>query len=608
MIQYSTRTLLFVFLLLTFNCTLVADSYAQEITLFASVDKRKISLDEQLVLKVSVSGDISSLPSPKIPPIPGFSSYSSGRTQNVSIINGKVSSSLTFNYILVPQSAGKHTIPSIELVHKGKTYKTSPIQVEVVSTRQPPSTTPPVTPPSAAPQTPVPSAPAKEFFITGTLNKSRAYVGEEVIYTFQFWRRTRLLSNPRYQPPDFTGFWTEDLPPQRNYYTEYQGSRYLVTEIKTALFPLSSGKFTISPSYLQVSVDDFSPDRFFSDDFFRNFFSGGRRVQLKTAPLVLTVLPFPEQNKPQNFEGAVGDYQIKVSWDKEVTEAFQPVTLIVEITGRGNVKTISNPEYPSFKGFKKYETISSLNLSKEGYHVSGSKVFKTVLVPQRDGLINLPEIKFAFFDPKLKKYREISSAPPLLRIKPGKKQETVISGISPEEVRILGQDIRHLKTPETLIPAAEPLYQKTWFIILQFFPLILLFGSYGWVKQKERLTQNVELVRKKRAFSNAKRELKSARRIRDASKSRAFYILLSKALNDYLADKLNLPAAGMTQNDVENGLKKMNAGEEMIKKVLVTMEEIDLARFTSTGSDLGQMNRIHKNISELIARLEKILK
>ena len=105
--------------------------YAQNISISASVDKNVLSMTDQLLLQVTASGDISSIPQPNIPPTPGFAVYSSGRSQNISIVNGKISSSVVFNYILAPNAPGKYTIASITLTHKNQTYKTDPINIEV---------------------------------------------------------------------------------------------------------------------------------------------------------------------------------------------------------------------------------------------------------------------------------------------------------------------------------------------------------------------------------------------------------------------------------------------------------------------------------------------
>ena len=303
------------------------------------------------------------------------------------------------------------------------------------------------------------------------------------------------------------------------------------------------------------------------------------------------------------------EYKIKAIWDKPEVEVYQAVTLIVEISGKGNIKTIRKPEYSSFKSFKEYETVSSLNLSKEGYHVSGSKVFKTVLVPQRQGITRVPEIKFSFFNPGSKKYCEVSAKPSPLKVKPGKKQEPVVSGISQEEVRILGADIRHLKSPDELLNFGNPLYSKTWFMLIQFFPVFIFLGSYARLRRKDKLNQNIGLIRRKRAFGQAKIGLKKAIKTKkEVSSARDFYICLSKTLNDYLANKLNLPFAGMTQNDVEEGLKRLGVREEIIKKVLEAIEEIDLARFTSSGSNSEAMRKSYENIESLIKELEILLK
>jgi len=283
---------------------------AQTISITANVDKNRLALDDQLVFQVTVSGDVSNLPAPTLPGIQGFTAYSRGTSQNVSFVNGRVSSSVTYNYALVPQSPGTFTIGSVILRYKNQEYKSEPITVEVVKSQQSAAQGQP----ASGQQQATTASKGRNIFITTSLDKKTAYVGEQITLSFKFYRNINIMSNPNYVAPNTTGFWAEDLPPQLQYYANVDGSRYVVVEIRTALFPTSPGRYTIGEAQLQCSVSNFSPD-----DFFGGFFSQGNTQVLKSNPIIVNVLPLPEAGKPPDFSGAVGSYRIKTNLEGRIS-------------------------------------------------------------------------------------------------------------------------------------------------------------------------------------------------------------------------------------------------------------------------------------------------
>ncbi|MFN3550235.1 MAG: BatD family protein, partial [Endomicrobiia bacterium] len=267
----KTKFGIFIFLL-NLSLKLFAD-----INISASVDKNIVSLDEQITLQVVVSGDVANIPQPQVPNLSDFQIYSSGRSQSISIINGQISSSVSFNYILSPRKIGEFEIPPIKVEYKGKIYQTEPIKIKVEKSQishQPQSQK------QIPLQENVYKGKKRDIFVETFVDKKTAYVNEQITLTFRFYTKINLLSQPEYSPPDTTGFITEDLPPQRNYYTIIDAEKYYVSEIKTALFAVSSGKFVVGAAMLKCTIEDFDIDDFFSDRFFRRFFSEGKQIVL----------------------------------------------------------------------------------------------------------------------------------------------------------------------------------------------------------------------------------------------------------------------------------------------------------------------------------------
>jgi len=569
---------------------------AQDISISASVDNARISLDQQTTLRITISGNIAQIPHPQIPQLPDFNVYSSGQSQSISIVNGKISSSVTFNFVLVPRKVGKFTIPAFSLQFGGKVYTTSPIEIEVVQGQVQPS---PPAPSQPSPQT------GAQLFVTGSVDKKTAYVNEQITYSFKFYRRVNLLSNPHYKPPDFTGFWVEDLPPQRTYYENLDGQRYFVVEVKTALFPTAPGEYTIGSASLVCNVEDFSPSSIFDDDFFRSFFSRGKTQTLTTQPIHIKVLPLPAQGKPQNFAGTVGKYTISAVLDKNTVEANQPVTLKVTISGRGNIKTISQPGIEELKGFRKYETITSTNISKENYIVQGSKTFTTMLVPQAPGQFIIPAIQTTYFDPEARAYRTILTSPITLNVKPGTGPAPEMSSLfTPKGVKFLGKDIRYLKTSSRFTRISGPLYEKPWFITFQILPLIILLITWFYSLHYRRLATDISYARLHRAYRNAERTLKGIR----SNDPSICACTISEALTNYIADKLGLAAAGLTSQIIETELSKAGIDAETLKEVLGIIERCNFVRYAPASTSVEEIRSVYEKAKAVIMKLEKMMK
>jgi hypothetical protein len=579
-----------------------AVALAGEINISASVEQTAISLDDQLVLRVEVSGDTANLPAPQIPDIPNFTVYSSGRSQNFSIVNGKVSSSTSFRYVLAPRAKGKFSLPPVTVQHDNRTYATQPIAVEVTEAGKAP-------PQAAAIPGAVPSAAAnnRQLFVTASVDKPTAYVNEQLSYTFRFYRKIQLLSNPQYNPPDFSGFWTEDTPP-KNYYTTVNGEKYVVAEVKMLLFPTRPGRFTLGNATLQCSVEDFNP----GDDFFRSFFAGGKTQVLRTDPISVNVLALPDAGKPADFSGAVGQFTMSASLDRKTVNANEPVTLSCTVKGTGSIKTIEEPKLPDWPDFRKYETVSSLDMSKDAGTLQGAKTFKTVIVPLTPGRKTLAPLAFSFFDPSRKQYRTVTTAGFELDVAPAKAGATSValppSAGPAAPVKVINRDIRYLKTLTRWAPYSGPLYKQPWFIALNLLPLLLLIGSLGYLRWTERLSSDVAFARRLQASGTAKRYLKKAKGLLAAGNCHDYHAAISRALLTYIADKTNLSADGLTISGLSELLAARNVTDTTITKVKAVLNECDMARFAPVQMTAEQMDALYSEAAGLIGILEKELK
>jgi len=579
------RTKIFIY----FIVLLLATKNFAEISISASVDKNVISLDEYVTLQVVVSGETTNVPQPNVPQLQDFQIYSSGRSQSISIINGRVSTSVTFNYILSPRRVGEFEIPPISVEYKGKIYQTEPIKIKVEKS---------VPKQQNMPQQSIYSTKKRDIFVETTVDKRTAYVNEQITLTFRFYTRINLLSQPQYTPPDTAGFITEDLPPQRNYYTIIDGQRYYVSEIKTALFPVSVGKFVIGPATVRCTIEDFDIDDFFSDSFFRRFFSSGREVVLKSEPIEIKVLSLPEP-QPELFSGNVGKYTISVSVDKQKIEQNESTFLNIKISGIGNIKslTFSKSLIETFlgKNFVIYDPITSFDIKKENYVVKGSKTFKVPISVSSAGRFVIPEIKFIYFNPQTKQYETTSSTPIVLEVIPSTKYQIAKPVVSKQQ-QISLEDIRYLKTFYKVKSKNRSL---GFYIALQFLPFICWIGVVGYKKYEEKKLKNYHKYRFTNAYKNVKRKLKNI------YKSKNVIEELYNIISEYLADKMNITKEAVSTQEINKffyGKIDTNVYNDLIS----LWDEINYYKFAPSKIDLNELNVIEqvRKITNVLQRLE----
>ncbi|MEA2081858.1 MAG: BatD family protein [Elusimicrobiota bacterium] len=463
---------------------------AADLNITSEVSSKSIGLNEQLTLTISATGHGARLPGMKLPALSDFDVYSSGTSQNVSFVNGKISSVHENNYILVPKKTGKLTIPSFQITYKGKTYTTEVISVEVHQD----SLT------SAGGSS---EKPRKEsFWIEQRLDKKVCYTGEPVYYTFIFYADRGLRQNPALSLPPFHGFLKEDLPPPRRYNKVIGGKNYSVTEIKSVIFPVKKGAFSFVPARLEIVESSFPGG---GNDFFSGFFRGGRRKILKTEPLRLEVRALPKKGRPDNYSGSVGKFSISGATDKKSLRVGEAVNLSVKITGEGNISSINEPDFPRLTNFKRYDIISSQQISKNNYKITGSKTFQVVLVPRVAGEQIIPGVESAYFDPSSGKYEKIRTKEIRLNVKkaaisasPGYENPPAAGSAAFKE---LGRDIRYIAPARCRGKKSN--FVSSNFSILQIIPL-LLFLIVTAVKHRiaERLIPAAALTRH-RAFARA---------------------------------------------------------------------------------------------------------
>ncbi|HEX5131010.1 MAG TPA: BatD family protein [Candidatus Krumholzibacteria bacterium] len=545
-----------------------------------------VPVGEQTVLTVEVQGKFRNSVQPELPPMDNFEMYQAGTSQNFSFVNGQATSSIIFTYVLVPRQEGTYTIAPIRFTVGGKQYTANTVTLEVVAGQSAvpaPSTASPA--PGSARSRDLPGE-DESIFVAATVDRDTVYVNQQITWTLGYYTdgRVELMRSPNYSPPSAEGFWVEDLPPQTKYYTNLHGRQYLVSEIKRGFFPTAPGTYSIGAARVDIIVDDFHGRSI--DDFFSRGLRGnmGQQRTLETEAVQIVVLPLPARGKPAGFSGAVvQDLDVSIAADKQTAQVGEPINVTIEMNGTGNMRTLIPPKLDGIDNFKVYESGSSTDSFKKDYVVSGRRKFDFVLVPQAEGKYTIPPVRVPYFDPARGAYTVAQSAPIPVDVKPGTAEDgprVVYAG--GDDFRVLNRDIRFIHpVPASLAAAPAPFYSSRWFVAMHALPLLAVGATLVIERRRRRYRSDVGFARASRAHRDAAQKFAQAEKAFHAGDASRGFALVHAAVFGYFADKMNLPAAGMTAADIDDYLRDAGAEEALRKSISGTIGACDAARYAA---------------------------
>ena len=555
-------------------------------TVSAEVDRKRIGTEDTLVLTVRIEGDGARRVG--APTLPGMDDFRVLRGPSVSSqfqwVNGRARSFRTFTYVLQPLRQGTLEIPEVTLkTSDGGSLETAPIEVEVVegtaAERRRRTTGQGLS--GLRQQRGSGSAKVK---IEVELDRKRAFVGQQVTVVYRIFTQLDITGLELADAPSYPGFWVEDLkidPNPSGRRAVRDGESYIeYTVMKKALFPTRAGPLEIPALTFSLGVRGTGRDPFES-----LFFGSGQTVYRKSTPLVLEVQPLPEEGKPASFSGAVGHYRLNVSPDRKEARVNDAISLRVRIHGEGNLRPVGKPALPQMSDFKAYDPKVDEKIRIEGERLKGSKTWDYVLLPLAPGSQEIPSIEFSYFDPDSARYQTLRSTPIRVQVERGEMQaSTSVAGVQPREVRELRTDIRHLRpTPERLKDRSRLLRQRAGFLAALAVPAAVNLALVLAVWRRETWQAAPGALRGRRAARRARRALHHAASGAQHSPGE-FFEGVSKALREYVADKLDRSAAGLTIREIEKALSSAGVGAMDCGLVRSCLEACDRAQFAPSAA------------------------
>ncbi len=587
-------------------------------TFTAEVNANPVGVGEVFQISFTFSGGGSGNPAGFQPPSFKDFRVAAGpfQSQSFNFINGRSSSSQSYAYNLVAQAKGKFTIGSAAISYGGKVLKTQPLVIEVTahtggggnqSSGQTGSQ-------SGGSQQVSSTQIGENLFIKAIADKNTAYTGEQVTVTYKLYTRLQIAQPQISKLPGYQGFWAEEIetPNTLNLSREtFNGKVYNTAVLKkVALFPSQAGKFDITPFKLKLKVvlEKRRKSQGFFDDFFNDPFSQQQEVieyEAVSNTVNIQSLKIPDNNKPANYSNAVGSYKMDVTIDKQKVKQHDPVTLKISMSGTGNIQMLESPNLNLPAQFDKFDPKTNVDITRNGI-IGGKKTFEYLIVPRAEGKVEIPALSFSFFNPAKKSFETLTSQPYSVEIERGEGQFANSNpNISKEDVKLLGQDIRYIKTTEpNLQPIGSYLILKPLTWILFTLPILGVFGLFLFKKREEKLLSNVSLSRNRKAEKLAKGRLKTAAKTLKARDNEAFYLSVSSALFGYVEDKFSIPKSDLSYNTIIEKLEQNNFPAELSTRLKAALEECEFARFAPASDRDKKMELLYSSAIAIIVDIE----
>ena len=556
----------------------------------------------------------------RAPSIKGFDVLmgpSRSEQSSTQIVNGSVSStsSITFTYILMANTAGEFTVPGASIVADGNQMISNSVKIKVLpqdqnhnSSRRNNDNSSSIQPSSNA------SVSNQDLFITATASKTNVYEQEAFVLTYKIYTRESNLQLNNAKLPDFKGFHSQEIEMTTNARwtpEHYKGRNYYTTVYRQfVLFPQQSGKLFIEPAQFQMTVN--KPVQ--SADPFDAFFNGGNNVieikkPITTPKIAINVNPLPA-GKPTNFLGGVGEFNISSSINSKELKTNDAITIKLVISGTGNLKLISNPEIKFPDDFEVYDpkVDNQVRLTKEG--LTGNKVIEYLAIPRHAGTYKIPGVSFSYFDIRSKSYKTLNTEDYVINVEKGagNADQVIANFTNKEDLKVLGEDIRYIKQNEvTFQPKGSFFYgsMSYWlFYIIPALAFILFFIIY---RKQAAENANVAKMRSKKANKVAIKRMKLAGKLLSENKKDAFYDEVLKALWGYISDKLNIPVSRLSKDNIEEKLRNHGVSEELIKEFLNALNDCEFARF-APGDENQAMDKVYSSSIEVISKMENSIK
>lgn len=572
---------------------LIGFSGFSQVDFTTKLSKNRLGLNERIKVEFSVDKDGDNFTPPK------FENFRivGGPSQSIrnSWINGKRSYSKTYSYFLSPIEKGTFEIGQASIEVDGEIYKTLPVQVTVTSSVDKPTN----------PNDPNYLA-DKKIHLVAELSNNKPFLNEAISVTYKLYVSpdTGVDNWRELEAPRYANFWSNniDIKSLNVQNGTYKGEpyRYVVLR-RTLLYPQKTGELKIEPLTLDISVQVPSNRR----DFFGNLISSSVNKTVTSGSSIVDVKPLPANNKPKDFNGAVGKFNFEIKSDKKellVDEAFQ-LSLIV--SGKGNFNLFDDPKISLPTSLEVYEPEKISNVSVRTSGIKGKVNNKYTVVPNNPGKYTIPQIKFSFFDPELEEYKTIYSDPIFIDIdgvyKNSVESENNSNQNKTNKIQLSKNQFSSFKTKTKFSKLNDSIFFNSvfyWILFIAPFALCFIIVIITKIIRNYN-SKKIDELKLARTLTN--KLLADSKTL--IGNKEEFYESIDKALTTYLKSKLNVKNSEFKNEVISIKLKQINVDEKSIDLLFEVFKNCQLARYTPL--DIDAMSDDYEKAKRFIELLEK---
>lgn len=528
----------------------------------------------------------------QLPNIPGLVVSGPEQRRTASPVKGQRRETMSVTYYLRPTQTNVFNIPSMSARIGTETFRSPPLRLKAVNATQ--------------------SGNAQSLALLRlVVPREQLYVGENVVVELQLLLNRTVSNISEFDMPEFSGSgWIAGQPMQgQKRQVRLHGQIMTVIPIRIPLTPLSSGTLTLGPInssvVVQIPAQRRSNDPFGGFGLFQR--TAPRRVPLSLPAHAIEVRPLPTDDVPDSFSGSIGQFELSVSAGPTNVTVGDPVTIRVQISGTGNMGSISLSEPLVTGDFKTYEPEAKLDTTDD-FGFVGMKTVEQIVIPENTEVREIPPIEFSFFEPTSGTYRTLThpSTPLLVRPAGSRPPPTVAAGTDTQPADAGPEDIVHIKQRLDEPPTGQSGQTiGARFYALNTVPLFAWIGAVAWRKRAETLGRNPRLRRKqevKRIVATGLNELET---LSNASESEKFFATVFRLLQEKVGLVLDQPASGITESVVDEKLAPLGVPEATLKTLHELFQSCNVARYAPTR-DPQELTALIPTLTRVLRELEKV--
>ena len=598
----------------------VCATFAQDVDFNASAPAQVI-MGKPFQLTYTVNQRGKDLRAPEFTDFDYVAGPYTSQSSSTSFVNGKRTSSFTmsYTYTLVASKEGSFTISPATIKVGGETYTSNGVRITVLPPDQPSNANVASQQHNAnntsttSQQREANNATEGNIFIRTLVSKTKVHEQEAILLSYklyfagvdvaQFTNNTRL--------PEFKGFLKQELE-MGEIQTElehYNGRNYQTAILyRTLLFPQRSGDIHIEPAQFEavLRVQNRAQVRSIFDDFFGSYTTVAKPLASSGVTIHVSELP---TGKPIGFSGGVGQFNISSKISSTDLQANEAVTLTITIQGTGNMKLLKTPAIDWPEGFEVYDPKVTNNFKTTTAGLNGTKTIEYLAIPRAGGTYTIPAIPFSYYDTQADTYKMLTTPEYTLTIARGANEENstavVNTFVQKEDIQQLGSDIRYIYANE--LPEFQIHHSRLTFGTLAFWLCYLLpalLATLLFIIFRKQIKENADItrVRYKKANKVAQRRLKVAAMLLKENKKEAFYEEIERAAWTYLSDRLSVPTAQLSKENIAQILSSKGVAQELISQLLEVLANAEFARYAPTSDHA--MQNIYDDITKIINQLE----